>query len=140
MALYLVVTAPTFLTYRMTSLPSAIAMSDVFTSAFEITEKVLAENVDQKPTLTVSAHPDDSRDQDFDLAQDFIPDGFYLIVDDPCHLLFTTNKMINILSQAKHWFIDATFKLIKKPFTQVLSIHAIIKCDDCLKQATESFL
>ena len=96
MALYLVVTAPTFLTYQMTSLPSAIAMSDVFTSAFEITESVCAENVDQKPTPTLSAHPKDPRDLDFDLAEDFIPDSFFH--QDCCHLLFTTNKMINILS------------------------------------------
>ena len=64
---------------------NTIAMSDVFTSAFEITEKVLAENVDQEPAPTLSssvqlaqnanclhqhAHPKDPRDLDFDLAED----------------------------------------------------------------------
>ena len=94
---------------------NTIAMSDVFTSAFEITEKVLTENVNQEPTPTLSlsvqlvqnsnclhqhARPKDLRDPDFDLAQDFIPDGFFhqdITVDDCRHLHFATDKIINIL-------------------------------------------
>ena len=44
------------------------------------------------------------------------------------------NKMIELLSHARNCFIDATFTIVKHPFTQLLSIHALIKSGDCLKQ------
>ena len=56
------------------------------------------------------------------------------------HLLFANDKMIDILSQAKHWFIDGTFKIVRQPFTQLLSVHAFIKCDDSLKQIPLMFV
>ena len=81
-------------------------MSTVFTSAFEITEKVLAlpssaQLAQNAIHLCQCAHPKDPRDLDFDLAEDFIKDGFIhqdITIDDCHHFLFTTDKMINILS------------------------------------------
>ena len=35
--------------------------------------------------------------------------------------------MISIPSEAKNWYVDATFKVIRKPFTQLFSIHTFIK-------------
>ena len=29
--------------------------------------------------------------------------------------------------RAKSWYIDATFKVVKEPFTQLLSIHGFVK-------------
>ena len=34
----------------------------------------------------------------------------------------------------KNWLIDATFKVVHKPFTQLLSIHAFIKSAGSVKQ------
>ena len=48
--------------------------------------------------------------------------------------------MIDVLSCAKNWFIDATFKVVQHPFTQLLNIHAFIKSDNCLKQVPLMFV
>ena len=76
-------------------------------------------------------------DLNFDLAEKGLPEGFLqadIIIDNKCHLLFATDKMLHLLSCAKNWFIDATFKIVCHPFTQLLSIHAFIKSGDCFKQ------
>ena len=44
------------------------------------------------------------------------------------------SDMISILSEAKNWYIDATFKVIHKPFTQLFSIHAFVKSGESAKQ------
>ena len=134
------------------------ALSDIFTSALEITERVFAENVNSEPTPSLPApicltqtancyhqhfHPKDSIDLSFVLAEDFLPEGFLhkdISADNNCHLLFATNKMIEILSQARNWFIDANFKIVRHPFTQLLSIHAFIKSCDSLKQVSLLFV
>ena len=128
------------------------ALSDIFTSAAEITDKVLAENVTQEPTPALPApinlakaanhhrqcfHPKDPVHLDFELAEDFIPEGFFhkdIVVGDRHHLLFAADKILQLLSIAKNWFIDATFKVVKHPFTQLLSIHSFIKSGDTKKQ------
>ena len=79
----------------------------------------------------------------FDLQEDAIPQGFFcenIKTRNSHHLKFANDKMIYILSQAKHWFIDGTFKIVRQPFTQLLSVHAFIKCDDSLKQIPLMFV
>ena len=73
--------------------------------------------------------PQDPQDLDFTLAENYFLEGFLqkdIRVDDRCHIIFATNIMISILCKAKNWFIDATFKVVCKTFTQLLSIHAFI--------------
>ena len=68
------------------------------------------------------------QDLDFTLTEDYFPEGFLqkdIRVDDRHHIIFATNIMISILWQAKNLFIDATFKVVHNPFTQLLSIHKI---------------
>ena len=55
-------------------------------------------------------------------------------MDDRCHIIFATAIRIGILCQAKHWFINTTFKVVHKHFTQLLSIHAFIKSTGRVKQ------
>ena len=42
--------------------------------------------------------------------------------------------MMSILSQAKNWYVDAIFKVVHKPFTQLFSIHAFVKSGENVKQ------
>ena len=118
------------------------ALQNIFTSAAEITDKVLQENLTSEPTSSLPASinltraanrhcqhicPKDPTSLDFELAVDSIPEGFFrkdVTVGDHCHLLFATDRMIELLTISQSWGIDATFKVIKCPFTQLLSIHA----------------
>jgi len=47
------------------------------------------------------------------------------------------SKLVNtleFLTNAKMWYVDASFKVIKQPFTQLFSIHAFAKKDGELMQ------
>ena len=47
---------------------------------------------------------------------------------------------LTLLSNAKTWYLDATFKVIRRPFTQLFSVHAFIKGDSgALKQVPLAF-
>ena len=35
--------------------------------------------------------------------------------------------MLQLLAKAKVWYIDSTFKVVKEPLTQLLSIHFFVK-------------
>ena len=109
---------------------NTLALTEVFTSAAEIAKKVQAENINSGPMpaypsnsqlaqnancLHQCRHPQDPKDLDFDIAEDFLPPGFFkkdVHVNGRCHILCATDKMIDILSKAKHWFIDAAFKVV----------------------------
>ena len=43
------------------------------------------------------------------------------------HRIFFTPAQKKILSKAKRWYVDATFKIVKDPFKQLFSIHVFIK-------------
>ena len=45
-----------------------------------------------------------------------------------------------MISQAKNWFIDATFEAVCQPFTQHISIHAFIKSTGSVKQIPPIFV
>lgn len=38
------------------------------------------------------------------------------------------------MCSAKVWYIDGTFKLCRKPFSQLLTINAFVRSDSCAKQ------
>ena len=47
---------------------------------------------------------------------------------------------LKLLSKAKTWYVDATFKVVKQPFTQLFSVHAFVKKDEQLKQLPLAFV
>ena len=55
-------------------------------------------------------------------------------VDQQRHLIFATDQQLEALSEAKVWFMDGTFDIVRKPFYQLFSIHGFIKAGDKLKQ------
>lgn len=56
---------------------------------------------------------------------------FSSYVQDPI-LIFRIYLIIIILfvGRAKSWYIDATFKVVKEPFSQLLSIHSFVKSSE----------
>ena len=43
-------------------------------------------------------------------------------------------EQLELLSKAKTWYIDGTFKLIRQPFTQLLTVNAFVRSGDAAKQ------
>ena len=49
------------------------------------------------------------------------------------HLIFATEEQLKLLSKAKRWYVDGTFKLCRPPFTQLFTINAFVYQDDHAK-------
>ena len=130
-------------------------MNNYFQSAAAIADEVLLEHVTDAPcpaiprvcNLTRQANrrrqkdrPNNPVDLDFEVNLRHIPDGFLqadVRVGDRRHLVFSTQHM-SLLATAKTWCMDATFKVVKEPFTQLFSIHAFVKHDDKIKQVRKN--
>ena len=41
---------------------------------------------------------------------------------------------MNQLNKCKRWFLDGTFKIVKRPFYQLFSIHGYVTKEECVKQ------
>ena len=50
------------------------------------------------------------------------------------HLIFATDQQLQLLKKAKTFYIDGTFKVVRQPFYQLLSIHSFVRCGDDMKQ------
>ena len=50
------------------------------------------------------------------------------------HLVFASDAQLRFLSSAKTWYVDGTFRVACRPFTQLLSINAFVKSGDNAKQ------
>ncbi|KAJ8025973.1 hypothetical protein HOLleu_33687 [Holothuria leucospilota] len=87
--------------------------------------------------------PTDPVDLAFDIDERHIPTGFLradIAVGENQHILFATDKQLNLLGKAKVWYVDATFKLCRPPFTQLFSVNAFIKEGESCKQVPLLFI
>jgi hypothetical protein len=55
-------------------------------------------------------------------------------------ILFATPVMLNLLRNAKTWYCDGTFKIVRQPFTQLFSVHVFIRAGDTVKQVPVMFV
>ena len=135
-----------------------LAASQVYTSTATIVSDVLQEDIPDNPVPSLSAPanlaraanqhwrafwPGELQNLDFVFDDDFIAPWFFsddVHVDNFCHLMFASDKMIQVLSSAKNWYTDATFKVVRPPFTQLFSKHAFVKHDDCVRQVPLMFV
>ena len=91
--------------------------------------------------------PEDPSTTDFDIDEDFlqraISETFFrktIKVKDRRNLLFATDKQMEIMANARTWYVDATFKVVKDPFKQLLSVHAFMRSGDKMKQVPLCFV
>ena len=54
--------------------------------------------------------------------------------------MFATTEQLDILSRAKTWYVDGTFKLCRSPFKQLLTVNAFIRSGECTKQVPLLFV
>ncbi|KAG0719438.1 hypothetical protein GWK47_050452 [Chionoecetes opilio] len=139
----------------------AQAVKRPFESAAQITEEVMMEHMHPDeaalhPTMpgplyiakagnrkrqgTRPRHPDGLH---FDVNEDHIPDSFLrkdVRIGDRRHLIFATDTMLRHLSQCRVWYVDATYKVVRAPFSQLFSVHAFIKSGTSTKQIPLAFV
>lgn len=87
--------------------------------------------------------PKHPTDLSFDWVQEALPENFVqqdLRVGAARHIVMFTTLLLNLLVNAKTWYVDATFKAVKKPFQQLWSIHAFIQQNDAMKQNPLAFV
>ncbi|XP_050390644.1 uncharacterized protein LOC126809860 isoform X2 [Patella vulgata] len=135
----------------------------LFEPAQNIVDNILAEHVDNREPeasrpiysnllrycnrFRQKERPADPTDLDFEINEEFlataIPEVFLqkdIHTKDGRHLLFATEKQIELLGKAKTWYIDGTFRIVNKPFYQLLSIHSFLKSGESIKQVPLAFV
>ncbi|KAK3732870.1 hypothetical protein QZH41_011442, partial [Actinostola sp. cb2023] len=134
------------------------AVVDKFKPASAIVEEVLLDRMTDSPCPALSAavnlarttnrlrqseRPEEPQDLTFELMSDAIPEGFLrgdITVKDRRHLIFTTTRQLETLAKAKSWYADGTFKVVRKPFKQLVSINSFLKSGELAKQVPLVFV
>ena len=134
-------------------------LSDLYKPAQSIAEKILSpvfvNDVNNSPNIPLPKNiaratnrqrqqqrPTEPVDLSFTI-DDASVEGF-LQADVKCgenrHLIFATNTQLFHLAEARRWYGDGTFKVIKVPFVQLYSFHAFIKKGDATKQVPLAYI
>ena len=135
-----------------------MAAADHFRSAAVIAEEVLASQMTEEPLPTLPSvenlalcanryrkkmRPPEPKDLEFVVDESYIPEEFYrgdVKVGNRRHLIFATNYQLDLLSLSKAWYVDATFNVVKAPFTQLFTVHSFIRKDGEAKQVPLIFV
>ncbi|KAK3727606.1 hypothetical protein QZH41_012639 [Actinostola sp. cb2023] len=134
------------------------AIADKFKSASAIVEEVLLDELTGSPCAALTApaniaraanrlrqrlRPADPKDLEFIIDEEAIPSGFLradVKVKNRRHLIFATDPQLETLANAKTWYIDGTFKVVRWPFTQLVTVNAFVKSGDHAKQVPLVFV
>ncbi|XP_061165653.1 uncharacterized protein LOC133174562 [Saccostrea echinata] len=57
-----------------------------------------------------------------------------LIVDDKRHLIFYTERQLQLFAKVKTWYMDGSFRCVNNPWKQLFSIHGFVKSGSHIKQ------
>ena len=81
--------------------------------------------------------PEDPVDLDFVLDETHLHEDFLqadVEARNRPHLVFAVAEQLEPLSKARTWYIDETFKVVRQPFTQLLTVNAFVRSGDAAKQ------
>ena len=56
------------------------------------------------------------------------------------HVIFFSDKQLEYLQKAKVWYVDGTFKIIRDPFTQLLTIHTTVRNNETTSSIPIAFI
>ena len=93
--------------------------------------------------LRQKVRPEDPKDLDLELVEDCLPEGFFqadVYARERRHLIFATDEQLATLAKAKSWYIDGTFKLLRRPFQQLLTVNAFVQSGEHAKQVPLVFV
>ena len=87
--------------------------------------------------------PEDPKDLDFEIDEDCVPPGFFqadVKRKDEHHLIFVREEQLETLARAKSWYVDGTFKLVRHPFKQLVTVNAFMSSGEYVKQVPLVFV
>ena len=87
--------------------------------------------------------PKEPTDLSFELNTEYISEEFFredIHINGRRHLVFSTPDQIKLLGKSKRLYVDATFKVVKAPFTQLFSIHGFIRHGESMKQVPLAYV
>ena len=88
--------------------------------------------------------PQEPTDYQTELQYEFLPEGFVRAnIQEPERrpIIMANDTGIKTLLKVKCWYMDGTFKVVRKPFKQLFTVHGFIKTSEgAIKQIPLMFV